>query len=113
MEALLAAYFTNGRDVGDPDILADVGAEAGIERARTLTAIADPASTEAVIKDESLARGLRLNGVPSVVFDGRYLFSGAQPVGEIVRALRAAAKIMNASQAPTASPAEAGDAVLV
>jgi predicted DsbA family dithiol-disulfide isomerase len=93
VEALFAGYFTQGRDVGDPRVLADIGAEAGIDRARTISAIADPACTDAVLKDEGLARELHLNGVPSIVLDGRYLFSGAQPVPIMVQALRDASAV--------------------
>lgn len=90
VESLFEAYFTIGRDVGDPEVLADLGAGVGIERARIVAHLADPASVQAVAYDEKLARGLGLNGVPSVVIDGHFLFSGAQPTPVIVRALREA-----------------------
>lgn len=90
VEALFAAYFTQGRDIGNPAVLADLGAEAGINREKVVAHLADPASGEAVAYDERLARGLGLNGVPSVVLDGRFLFSGAQPTPVMVRALREA-----------------------
>ncbi len=32
-----------------------------------------------MLQEEGLARKLHLDGVPSIVLDGRYLFSGAQP----------------------------------
>lgn len=91
VEGLFAAYFTQGRDVGDPAVLADIGAEAAMDRDKVAAYLADPASAEAVLDDERLARGLGLNGVPSVVLDGHFLFSGAQPTPVIVRALREAA----------------------
>jgi predicted DsbA family dithiol-disulfide isomerase len=99
VEGLFAAYFTLGRDVGDHGVLADVGEAAGIDRARVSGFLDDPASTEAVIRDEELARGLGLSGVPSFIVDGRFLFSGAQPTASIVRALREAS-------AALASPAK-------
>lgn len=91
VEALFEAYFTLGLDVGDQQILADLGAAAGMERARVLALLADPATAQAVAADEKLARGLGLNGVPSVVIEGHFLFSGAQPAPMIARALRDAA----------------------
>src|ERR1700686_5746304 len=36
VEGLFAAYFNEGRDIGDPTVLADVGASAGLGRARIL-----------------------------------------------------------------------------
>jgi predicted DsbA family dithiol-disulfide isomerase len=97
VEALFAGYFNQGRDVGDPQILADIGAEAGLDRASILSAITDPERTDSVVKDESLARKLHLNGVPSIVLDGRYLFSGARSVPAIVQALRDASALSTRS----------------
>jgi predicted DsbA family dithiol-disulfide isomerase len=106
VEALFAAYFTAGRDVGDHEVLADLGASAGLDRALVLATLSDPASTEAVGHEESLARGLGLNGVPSVVIEGHYLFSGARPVSAIVKALREAAVALAAPDAlATSEPA--------
>jgi predicted DsbA family dithiol-disulfide isomerase len=90
VEALFAAYFTLGLDVGDDRVLADIGQAAGIDRAVTLTALHNPTNRVAVTEDEQMARRLGLNGVPSIVLDGQYLFSGAQPVSTIVTALREA-----------------------
>jgi predicted DsbA family dithiol-disulfide isomerase len=91
VEAVFAAYFTQGRDVGNPDVLADVGEGAGLDRNRVLALLSDSASAKAVVDDEQLARDLGLSGVPSFVLEGQHLFSGAQPVATIVRALREAA----------------------
>jgi predicted DsbA family dithiol-disulfide isomerase len=91
VEALFSAYFTQGRDVGNPDVLADIGEEAGLERNRVLALLSDSASAAAVVDDEQLGRDLGLTGVPSFVLEGHHLFSGAQPVAIIVRALREAA----------------------
>jgi predicted DsbA family dithiol-disulfide isomerase len=90
VEAVFAAYFTQGRDVGDPEVLAEIGEQAGLDRNRVLALLSDPASAAAVVDDEQLARNLGLTGVPSFVLEGHYLFSGAQPVPVIVRALREA-----------------------
>jgi predicted DsbA family dithiol-disulfide isomerase len=105
VEALFSAYFTRGLDVGDPAVLADLAEAAGIERSRASAFLSEPASFDAVIDDEKLARGLGLNGVPAFVLGGNYLFSGAQPTSVMVRALReASAKLISAGQ--VAAPAE-------
>ena len=111
VEALFAAYFQHGRDVGSHEILADLAQEAGMDRAQTLAHLADPANSEAVILDANLARGLGLNGVPSVVFDGHLLFSGAQPTPEIVYMLRKAARSQNARDLMQDAPARADHAL--
>ncbi len=99
VEALFSAYFTQGLDVGDPAVLADLAEGVGIERGRASAFLSDPASFDAVIDDETLARGLGLNGVPSFILGGNYLFSGALPTSAMVRALReASAKLIPRSE---------------
>jgi len=100
VEALFAAYFTQGRDVGNHEVLADVGAEAGIERNLVVGALAEQANFDAIGREEGLAHELGLNGVPSVVLEGYYLFSGAQPVPVIIKALRGAATELSGAAAP-------------
>jgi predicted DsbA family dithiol-disulfide isomerase len=110
VEALFAAYFTQGRDVGDPAVLADLGAKAGLNRELLTARLADPANADAVAYDENLARGLGLNGVPSVVLEGHYLFSGAQPTPGIVRTLREAVRVLR-SQPDAVSSGETAHAL--
>ena len=105
VEALFSAYFTQGLDVGDPAVLADLAEGAGIERSRASAFLSEPASFDAVIDDEKLARGLGLNGVPAFVLGGNYLFSGAQPTSVMVRALREAAGQVAAPAEPPHAPA--------
>lgn len=107
VEALFAAYFQHGRDVGSHEVLADLAQDAGLDRAQTLAHLQDPANGDAVLLEENLERGLGLNGVPSVVFDGQLLFSGAQPTSAIVRTLREAARTQNARDLTRAAPAGA------
>jgi predicted DsbA family dithiol-disulfide isomerase len=112
VEALFAAYFTLGRDVGDAQVLADIGQAAGIDRAVTLAALEKPANSAAVTEDEKLARRLGLNGVPSIVLKGQYLFSGAQPVSTIVTALREASARSSSLHPHVPSSSEAGYGVI-
>ena len=54
MEAVFMAYFTQGRDIGDRDVLAECAAEAGMDRARS--PISSPAMSR---QQEMLRRGPR------------------------------------------------------
>lgn len=40
VKGLIKAYFTEGRDVGDPEVLADLAAAAGLDRAKTTAFLA-------------------------------------------------------------------------
>jgi predicted DsbA family dithiol-disulfide isomerase len=77
VEGLFAAYFNQGRDVGDPAILADVGASAGLDRARILAMLASDEGQAEVRSEIQRAVDLHVSGVPTVLVDGIPLFSGA------------------------------------
>jgi predicted DsbA family dithiol-disulfide isomerase len=78
--ALLAAYFTDGRDIGDPQVLAQVAAECGLDAVAARAALDDPQWVAQVEQIEAMGRGWNVSGVPTFVFDRREAFSGAQPV---------------------------------
>src|SRR5450755_3714500 len=77
VEGLFAAYFNEGRDIGDAAILADVGASAGLDRARILAMLASDEGQAEVRSELQRAVSLRVSGVPTVLADGVPLFSGA------------------------------------
>jgi predicted DsbA family dithiol-disulfide isomerase len=77
VEGLFAAYFNEGRDIGDAAILADVGASAGLDRARILAMFASDEGQAEVRSELHRAVNLRVSGVPTVLVDGVPLFSGA------------------------------------
>ena len=88
VEALFRAYFEEGRDIGDDEVLADVAAEQGMLREAALAALADPELQAEVLQLEGEAARLGVSGVPFFVLDRRYAISGAQPAQTWVEALR-------------------------
>lgn len=77
VEGLFAAYFREGRDVGESVVLADVGAEAGLNRERVVAMLASDEGLAEVRAELDRAVGLRVSGVPTVLVNGVALFSGA------------------------------------
>ena len=77
VEGLFAAYFNEGRDISDQAVLADVGASAGLDRARILAMLASDEGHAEVRSELQRAVSLRVSGVPTVLVDGVPLFSGA------------------------------------
>src|SRR5260221_9947764 len=77
VEGLFAAYFNEGRDIGDPAVLADIGASAGLDRTRILAMLASDEGQAEVRSELQRAVNLRVSGVPTVLVDGIPLFSGA------------------------------------
>jgi predicted DsbA family dithiol-disulfide isomerase len=77
VEGVFAAYFNEGRDVGDPSVLADLGASAGLDRARILAMLASDEGQAEVRSELQRAVNLRVSGVPTALVDGVPVFSGA------------------------------------
>jgi predicted DsbA family dithiol-disulfide isomerase len=89
-ERLLRAYFTEGADLSDPDTLAGLLKEAGVDPDRTREVLDSDEYTDAVRADIAEARALGASGVPFFVIDRKYGISGAQPTEVFLQALNRA-----------------------
>jgi predicted DsbA family dithiol-disulfide isomerase len=89
-ERLFAAYFTEGRSLGDPETLVALAAEVGLDEAAAREVLHGDAYADAVAGDEREASELGISGVPFFVIDRRYGISGAQPAELIQQALEQA-----------------------
>ena len=89
-ERLLAAYLTEGAPIGDPDTLARLGPEAGLDPAAVREVLAGDAYLAEVRADERDAAELGITGVPFFVMGGKYAVSGAQPPEVLLGALERA-----------------------
>jgi predicted DsbA family dithiol-disulfide isomerase len=86
-ERLLRAYFSDGLDVGDPDVLADCAAEVGFDRDEVDAFLASDrgiAEVQAELR-EGYEQGI--TAVPTFVFEGRWAIPGAQEPDTFVRVL--------------------------
>jgi predicted DsbA family dithiol-disulfide isomerase len=88
MEAVFAAYFTQGRDIGDREVLADCAALGGMERAAVADFLAGEVAAQEMLAADRAAREAGVNGVPSFFLDGYGLYSGAMPAETMAEALR-------------------------
>ena len=77
VEALFAAYFQDGRDVGDATVLVAIGKAAGMDAGRVADMLASDEGLNEVRAELDRAIGLRVSGVPTVIANGQPLFSGA------------------------------------
>ncbi len=94
MEAVFVAYFTQGRDIGDLDVLADCAATAGMDRAAVADFLAGDVAAQEMRAADQAAREAGVNGVPSFFLDGYGLFSGAMPAETIADALRKGQQVL-------------------
>ena len=94
MEAVFAAYCTQGHDIGDSAVLADCAAEAGMDRASVAEFLAGNVAANEMLAADRAAREASVNGVPAFFLDGYNLFSGAMPADTMAEALRKGQQIL-------------------
>jgi len=88
-QAMLRAYFAQARNIGDTQVLADIGAAVGMVRDEILETL-ETGRYRADIEratDAAFAGGIR--SVPNFIFGSGKRFSGAQPYEEFLRAVDA------------------------
>ncbi len=93
VEALFAAYFTQGADIGDAETLAAIAAAAGINDAAAF--LASDEARETVLAEDLMARRAQINGVPSFIMAGHILFSGAMEAQAMADAFLRAWEILS------------------
>jgi predicted DsbA family dithiol-disulfide isomerase len=94
VDALFRAYFTEGRDIGDPEILADEAAGCGLDRAAAAAFLAGDEGRAEVLGEDRAARGAGLQGVPTFALERHVLFSGAVPADVMAEALEKAHRVL-------------------
>ena len=99
MEAVFIAYFIEGRDIGDHQVLADCAASVGLDRDGVLGFLASDQGREPVLQADAMARNAGVSGVPSFFLNGQGLFSGAVAPEAMADAFRRAHKILTAQAA--------------
>lgn len=84
--ALFRAFFEDGRDIGDVEVLLDIGRSVGLDRDELRSALVQGRFTDHVLADQRQAHELGITGVPAMVvaaegaaLDRAELVMGAQP----------------------------------
>ncbi len=78
-EALLAAYYTDGKDTGDRETLVAIGESVGLNADELRTVLQSDKYRDEVLHDQQRAQEVGAQGVPYFVFNDKYAVSGAQP----------------------------------
>ncbi|MBO6901823.1 MAG: DsbA family oxidoreductase [Rhizobiaceae bacterium] len=91
---LFSAFFEQGRNVGDHEVLIDVAGKAGMDAAVVETLLATDSDREAVRAEIETAQRMGITGVPCFLLESRYAVVGAQDAAMLADAIRrvAAAK---------------------
>ncbi|APE44043.1 disulfide bond formation protein DsbA [Sulfitobacter alexandrii] len=78
--ALFDAHFTEGRDVSDRQVLVDVAESVGLKPGAAREVLESGSHADQTRARQAFWTSRGISGVPSMVFDGRYLLTGAQGV---------------------------------
>ena len=79
VNALMRAYWAQGRDIGDLVTLADIAGENGMDREATLRLLQSDADADDIAARDQDARQKGVNAVPTFLIAQQYVVSGAQP----------------------------------
>jgi predicted DsbA family dithiol-disulfide isomerase len=79
VSALFRAYFVEGRDIGNPEVLADIADSHGLDGAVIQRALAGDADRDSIAARDASAREMGVNSVPTFIVDSQYAVPGAQP----------------------------------
>ncbi len=82
--ALYNAYFLEGRDVGDPEVLADIASAHGFKRDEAPSLVRDAQGLAVTRKEAASVAAQGIQGVPFFIFGEQFAASGAQPA-EVIR----------------------------
>lgn len=104
VDRLFKAYFVEGRDIGDRDVLIDIAGECGLDARLVEKLLAEGADADLVREEIAQAQAIGVSGVPFFIFAGRLGVPGAQDPSVLLRAMAQARQGMkeSASQAPVA-----------
>ena len=87
-ERLLQAYFHDGLDIGDPDVLATCAAEVGFDHDTVRRFLDSDEGMREVREDIEQAIEYGITGVPAFVINGRWSIPGAQDTDTFVNVFR-------------------------
>jgi predicted DsbA family dithiol-disulfide isomerase len=79
VDALFRAYWHEARNIGDPETLADIAGETGMDRAATARLLSSDADADDIRARDEDARRKGVNAVPTFLIAQQYVVSGAQP----------------------------------
>jgi predicted DsbA family dithiol-disulfide isomerase len=99
VDRLFGAYFVDGRDIGDRDVLIDVAASCGLDAGIVEKLFAEGADIDAVRQEIAEAQAIGVSGVPFFIFAGRLAVPGAQDASLLRRAMAQARQAMKEARA--------------
>jgi predicted DsbA family dithiol-disulfide isomerase len=79
-ENMFHAYFTEGLDIGKPDVIAVVAKKSGLDEKEMLGAVRDGRYELRLNKARKEGELIGLTGIPLFIIENKYEIVGAQPI---------------------------------
>lgn len=86
--ALFTAYFTDGKNISDRDVLLEIGKNVGLDPTEMLAHLNDASEDDKVNVIEQQWREMGISGVPTIIFNNEKGLTGAQSVENYEEMLR-------------------------
>ncbi|MFD0673362.1 DsbA family protein [Cohnella sp. GCM10027633] len=89
VEAVMKAYFEDGKDIAREDVLLEIAREElGVDTDELKKLLDAGEGSEAVAQDQQTAQNIGISGVPFFILDGKYALSGAYPSKQFLEAFQ-------------------------
>ncbi|TMV13040.1 DsbA family oxidoreductase [Arenibacterium halophilum] len=79
VDALFAAYFVEGRDIGQAEVLADLADGIGMDASVVLRLLNSESDIDDIRARDAQAREMGVSSVPTYIVAGKHAVPGAQP----------------------------------
>lgn len=79
VDALFDAYFVQGRDIGDHEVLADIADSVGMDAAVVLKLLKSDADRDDIRQRDTHSREMGVSSVPTFIVANQHAVPGAQP----------------------------------
>ncbi|WP_439639021.1 DsbA family oxidoreductase [Nevskia sp.] len=85
---LFKANFCEGRQISNHEVLADIAAECGLDRARAKEILSTETYLDEVDERMKLWMSRGIRGVPAIIFNERHIVEGGQSASTFVKVMR-------------------------
>lgn len=86
-QALFEAYFTQGKDISDREVLLSIVDQMGLDVKQAQEILDSDAITQAIRDEQKQYQSMGISAVPAFIINNQYLISGGQPVDVFKQAL--------------------------
>ena len=82
------AYFSKGTNIGDADILIEIGKSQNMSEKEIIDSFSSEEETKKINRSDSVARSMGINGVPFFELNNKTYISGAQSTANLIETIK-------------------------